>query len=338
MGTQTNKGLEMDCRKTMLTGLLLMTGLLTLRGDITAFQQDEIVWAYLPENILNASDFCLRGGSYVEEVSAACLMGVGAHLEDLRSYTLFQNINKPMTFSDIYNWGSVVTKREMGMFTLKLAGISSPKGCVVFSGCRRDCVDLTESTLMRCDSFSPVLYGVGHLKLPTGWFLLCGKTAYSFVPANSTGGPCSIGRVTVHTSQKATLMHGVKTKRDTSSPLTCDDKVHLWRAAEYASVTIFVTPMMVGFLTAELEYLACTTTRAFDTTSHAPGTVRQELRQVWGATGGTQAVVDYLLLRQTHGCEQFRGNCHFNQLDSAQLINKKANIINEIISNIKKGE
>lgn len=243
-----------------------------------------------------------------------------------------------MDFSDIYNWGPVVTKIETGMFSLKLAGITSPRDCVVFSGCTRDCVDHTESSLVRCGSFSLMLYAVGHLKLPTGWFLLCGKTAYSFVPANSAGGPCTIGRVTVHMSQKATLKHRVKTKREISSLLTCGDRVHLWRAAEYASMTIFVTPEMTGFLNAELEYLACTTSRALDTTSHATGAVRQELSQVRKASGELQAMVDYLLLRQSHGCEQFKGNSHFDQLDSAQLINKKANIINEIISKMKKGE
>lgn len=337
MDSQANRG-QVDSKKTMLTVLLLMTGLLSLRGDTTAFKKDDIVWVYLAENILNTSNFGLRGGLYFEEVSTACLMGVGTHLEDLRNYTLFKNINKPMDFPDLYNWGSVVTKVETGMFTLKLAGITSPRDCVVFWGCTRDCVDLTESTLMRCDSFSPMLYAVGHLKLPTGWFLLCGKTAYSFVPANSAGGPCTIGRVTTLMSQKASLKHRVKTKREISSLLTCGDKVHLWRAAKYASMTIFVTPGMVGFLNAELEYLACTTGRALNTTSHATGAVRQELNKVRRPTGEKQAMVDYLLLRQSHGCKQFKENSHFDQLDNAQLIDKKANIINEIISNIKKGE
>lgn len=338
MDSPANRGPEADCRKTMLTVLLFMTGLMTLPGDTTAFKKHEIVWVYLTENILNNSDFGVRGGLYSEGVSLSCFVGVGTHLEDLRNYTLFKNIKKPMDFTDIYNWGSVVTKIETGMFSLKLAGITSPRDCVVFSGCTRDCVDLTERSLMRCDSFSLVLYAMGHLKLPTWWFLLCGKTAYSFVPANSAGGPCTIGRVTVHMSQKATLKHGVKTKRQISSLLTCGDRVHLWRAAECASMAIFVTPVMIGFLNAELEYLACTTSRTLDTTSHATGAVRQELSQVRKATGELQVMVDYLLLRQSHGCEQFKRNSHFDQLDSAQLINKKSKIINEIVSKIKESD
>lgn len=85
----------------------------------------------------------------------------------------------------------------------------------------------------------------------------------------------------------------------------CGNRVHLWRAAEYASMTIFVTPEMIGFLNAELEDLACTTSRVLDTTSHVTGAVRQELSQVRKASGELQAMVDYLLLRQSHGCEQF---------------------------------
>lgn len=117
-------------------------------------------------------------------------------------------------------------------------------------------------------------------------------------------------------------MRGVKTKRDLFSLLTSDDNVHLRRIAS-ASMTVLMTPMTVGFLNMELEYLAHTTTRALDTTSHATGTVRQELSHVGEATGEKQAEVDCLLLRQAHGCEQFKGNCHFNQLDNSQLINKK---------------
>lgn len=127
-------------------------------------------------------------------------------------------------------------------------------------------------------------------------------------------------------------MRGVKAKRDLSSLLTYDDKVHGWRS-ECASLTVLMRNWG--------EYLAHATTRALDTTSHGTGTVRQELSHVWEAweaIGEKQAEEDCLLLRQAHGCEQFKGSCHFNQLDNAQSVNKKASIINEIISNIRKGE
>ena len=65
---------------------------------------------------MSISDFCLAGGTYFEQTFTSCLLGVCAPLESLRNYTVFEHIEKKITYSDIYNWRPVVTKKDRKYF------------------------------------------------------------------------------------------------------------------------------------------------------------------------------------------------------------------------------
>ena len=64
----------------------------------------------------------------------SCLTGVCTPLESL---TLFQHINKKMTYSDIYNWATVVTLKDREMFSLKLANVAPAGECATSVNCAK---------------------------------------------------------------------------------------------------------------------------------------------------------------------------------------------------------
>ena len=65
--------------------------------QLIPFKQDENIWVYLAKNVPNISDFCLEGGTYIEQPFTSCLVGIRTPLESLRNYTVFDLVNKEMT-------------------------------------------------------------------------------------------------------------------------------------------------------------------------------------------------------------------------------------------------
>ena len=56
-------------------------------------------------------------------------IGICTPLERLRNYTVFKSIEKKMTYSDIYNWGLVVTIKDREMFSLKVTNVAPARKC-----------------------------------------------------------------------------------------------------------------------------------------------------------------------------------------------------------------
>ena len=144
---------------------------------------------------------------------------------------------------------------------------------------------------MNCTTTTDVSYAYAHVKLPTGWFLVCGMTVYSYVPANSSGRPCSLGRLMVFMPQKP---HLTPVRQDLSLTPDCISDLRLFSPAEYVPLTIFVMPAMVTYLNVEISRLACTMAKALNATSHTISAVSQELGQVREAVLENHAAIDYL--------------------------------------------
>lgn len=84
-------------------------------------------------------------------------------------------------------------------------------------------------------------YANSHVKLPVGLFFICGETAYSYVPAYSTGGPCSLGRLTVFLPQKP---YQVRYRQELTLDSSCNSDIHLFSLAEYVSLSLSVVPAL----------------------------------------------------------------------------------------------
>ena len=118
---------------------------------------------------------------------------------------MFEHIEKKVISSDIYNLGPVVTIKDREMFSLKVANVAPARECATFVNCSKNCLVLSAGVKMNCTTTTDISYAYAHVNLPTGWFLIRGMTVYSYVPANSSGGPCSLGRLMVFMPQKPHL-------------------------------------------------------------------------------------------------------------------------------------
>ena len=78
---------------------------------------------------------------------------------------------------------------------------------------------------MNCNTTTNVSYAFGYVKLPAGWFLICGSTVYSYVPENSFGGPYSLGRLMVFMPQK---LHTTWAQYDLSLAFDCSSDLYLF--------------------------------------------------------------------------------------------------------------
>ena len=182
-------------------------------GQRIPFKRDENIWVYLAKTVLNISDFCLAGGTFFEQAFASCVIGVCTPLESLRNYTVFEHIEKKMTYSDIYNWAPVVTIKDKETFSLKVGIVAPARGCVTFANCTKNRLVLSADVKMNHTTTTDVSHAYAHVKRPTGWFLTCGMTVYSYVPANASGGPCFLGRLTAFMPPKP---HSTQIQRDLS--------------------------------------------------------------------------------------------------------------------------
>lgn len=131
-------------------------------------------WVYLAKHIINVSDFCLTAGTYIE-LSLPVWWGI------------FQFIDKPISYSDIYNWSPISTQKDMSMFSLQVRAVTLADQCVNFTGCSDQCFILSGGNSLNCSFTTSMSYSNAHVKLLAGWFLICGKIAYSYVAAYSTG-------------------------------------------------------------------------------------------------------------------------------------------------------
>ena len=116
-------------------------------------------------------------------------------------------------------------------------------------------------------------------------------TVCSCVPANSSGGPRSLGRLTLCTPQKP---HQTRARRDLSLTHHCVSDLCLFSPAEYVSLTICVMPATVTYLNVEISRLAYAMAKASNASSQAISAVSQELGQVREAVLENHAAIDYL--------------------------------------------
>ncbi|XP_045677565.1 syncytin-B-like [Phyllostomus hastatus] len=317
MGHQTPRRPGSHLLQTMPYIVCITLCLAPCHGELTPFKENENIWVYLAKNVLNTSDFCLAGGTYIEQTFASYIVGVCAPLESLRNYTLFKYINKTITYADIYNFGPSVNLKDREMFSIKVTQVAPAGECANFVNCTKNCFVLSADVKMDCNTTTDISYAHAHVKLPAGWFLICGRTVYSYVPANSSGGPCSLGRLTVFMPQKP---HPTGDPQEFLLTLNCDNYFHLFSLTEHMLLTTFVVPAVATSLNMERSTAACTLAKVLNATIQAIGAISQELGQAGEVALQNRAALDYLLLRHNHGCEGSKELCCFNLTDDSQLI------------------
>ena len=81
--------------------------------------------------------------------------------------------------SNIYNWDSMVTLKGGEMFSLQIVDVAPVGERAAFVNCTKNCLMLSVDVEINCNTATNVSHTFSHVKLPAGWFLICGRTIYS---------------------------------------------------------------------------------------------------------------------------------------------------------------
>ncbi|TRZ16872.1 hypothetical protein HGM15179_010236 [Zosterops borbonicus] len=182
------------------------------------------------------------------------------------------------------------------------------------------------------------------LTLPKGTFLICGDKAFNGIPSRLLGGPCTLGRLSLLTPNKTTIMdwivknsskHATVQKRDLASlSPDCESDIIHWSKAKATAVTIFLPWVSVAKSLSKLGRLECWVAKQANLTSTALVDLLQDERITRQATLQNRAAIDYLLLLHHHTCEEFEGLCCFNLTSKAENVQKSIQKIKDMVHQI----
>ncbi|XP_039366958.1 uncharacterized protein LOC120388904 [Mauremys reevesii] len=320
------------------SALLLVLALLVRGGATYDLIPPVNAWLTLAQSAINTTAFCLPHVPAVGALMETCFVGVCTELQVLQQHTWLSRIPKDIPHAELYALGpgAAVDKLDASMYSFRLANVTAAITCMNFVNAKHVAVNHDNVELV-CRHKRDVSFAYGHMKLPLGWFLLCGRTAFTYVPANSSGGPCAIGRVAPLLFPHPSV-RGPRQRRD-SIPLspTCKADVTLFSEQEAAALafTLVGIPGLVVHNYHAVAHLACTVAKALNLTSTVLALLTQEMGEVRRGVLQNRLAIDYLLLRHGHPCSDFVGMCCFNITDASAAIEKDLDRLRHLAEGIR---
>ncbi|RMC09648.1 hypothetical protein DUI87_13434 [Hirundo rustica rustica] len=191
----------------------------------------------------------------------------------------------------------------------------------------------------------PSTFGSKSWALPKGVFFICGDRAWAGIPPHHTGGPCTLGRLSLLTPNKTTLVNW-RRKISTLSAIqkrdlraldpNCDSEIVHWGKPKGVAVTIFLPWVSIAKALGELAHLECWVAKQANLTTNALANLLDEEEITRQATLQNWAAIDYLLLLHGHRCEEFEGLCCFNLSSKAEDVHTAIRQMQEMVTNIKR--
>ncbi|XP_061231669.1 syncytin-A-like [Neopsephotus bourkii] len=180
------------------------------------------------------------------------------------------------------------------------------------------CQSITEKTVITSNT--------GYL--PGGQFLVCGDRAWQGIPRSPEGGPCYIGHLTMFAPDIMTVLNTnrthVRRKRATTQLNSeCQDTVTLWDRPEVVLASLFAPGVASAQALTQLRKLACWTGKQINITTKILSELAMDVDGVRHAILQNRAAIDFLLLAQGHGCDEFEGMCCMNLSDHSNSIHKQ---------------
>ncbi|NXN06595.1 ERB1 protein, partial [Indicator maculatus] len=158
--------------------------------------------------------------------------------------------------------------------------------------------------------------------LPPDTFLICGDRAWQGIPKNVIGGPCYLGKLTILAPTPSQLLKLARSKRSLGLTPTCDDNVQLLSQASRLALAVFVPGAASGNALRELERLACWSEKQSNVTTETLEQLLLDQNSMRHALLKNRAAIDFLLLVQGYGCEDFDGMCCMNLSSHGESIHK----------------
>ncbi|TRZ16312.1 hypothetical protein HGM15179_010775 [Zosterops borbonicus] len=182
------------------------------------------------------------------------------------------------------------------------------------------------------------------LTLPKGTFLICGDRAFNSIPSRLLGGPCTLGRLSLLTPNKTTIMdwivknsttHAIQKRDLTDLDPDCESDIIHWSKAKATALTIFLPWVSVAKSLGELGRLECWVAKQANVTSTALSGLLADEEITRKATLQNRAAIDYLLLLHHHTCEEFEGLCCFNLSSKAENVRQSIQQLKDMVHTIK---
>ncbi|NXP74119.1 ENV1 protein, partial [Ramphastos sulfuratus] len=165
--------------------------------------------------------------------------------------------------------------------------------------------------------------------LPPNVFLICGDRAWQGIPKNAYGGPCYLGKLTLFTPRMSSLRNITRVRRSLGLTPDCRDDVELLYVAARTALAIFLPGGAAGAALNQLEKLACWAEKQANVTTEILEQLLVDQNSLRHALLQNRAAIDFLLLAQGHGCEDFEGMCCFNLSDHSEPIHKQLKWLRE---------
>ncbi|NXW51423.1 ERB1 protein, partial [Nyctiprogne leucopyga] len=159
-------------------------------------------------------------------------------------------------------------------------------------------------------------------------FLICGNRAWQGIPKNVFGGPCYLGKLKLLAPDQNWWRHLTKTNIRQKRAVTglapdCNDQVTLLSTTERVFLSIFVPGAAAGAALNELGKLACWAEKQANVTTDILGSLLEDQNSLRHTILQNRAALDFLLLAQGHGCEDFDSMCCMNLSDHSESIHKQ---------------
>nr|XP_038025573.1 uncharacterized protein LOC119714320 [Anas platyrhynchos] len=152
------------------------------------------------------------------------------------------------------------------------------------------------------------------MALPPDVFLICGDRAWQGIPANAIGGPCYLGKLTIFAPSFSQLWEITRHTWALLAP-DCNDNVELLGVAARAALAILVPGAAAAATLNNLEKLVYWTEKQAHATTEILEEMLPDQNSLRHALLQDRAAIDFLLLAQGHGCEDFEGMCCMNLSD-----------------------
>ncbi|XP_064512513.1 uncharacterized protein LOC135414988 [Pseudopipra pipra] len=162
--------------------------------------------------------------------------------------------------------------------------------------------------------------GFDAIGLPNDLFLICGQRAWKGIPGKAVGGPCTFGQLTFFHPRSVTLPKLRRRRRGTRrfTP-DCNSDVEFWNKAERITASI-ISQIGTAHALASLNKLGCWLAKEANATSAALSALLTDVDSVRHASLQNRAAIDFLLLAQGHGCQDFEGMCCMNLSDHSESV------------------
>ncbi|KAK4813039.1 hypothetical protein QYF61_006530 [Mycteria americana] len=331
MGTSTGSS-------TLVRSIILLSIIIGPSKPWVSVQPRNNRWATLA-NMTGQEHMCLSVVS-AENPFTTCLVGIP--LRSLEYEGLVNRIAPSVSiFLQIKN-GTRAMDQWDGWMSHRLQTNLEPQelnilGCVTATACLQFNYTGTSKTLKRDVTASLAVYQNGSMwcnytspniskstevpfLLPAGILLICGDRAWQRIPSHISGGPCYLKKQKreIHKYQDG-----------------CNDKLDFWQAGKTLLTSFLAPGVAAAQALTTLNKLGCWVAKQNNATSAALSALLTDVDSIRHATLQNRAAIDFLLLVQGHGYEEFEGMCCMNLSDHSQTIYQQIKSLQKLIGKLK---